>query len=83
MFQIRSINWRDHQDSLCIDAINTFFEYGIEQLNYHDKRWLLLSMVQAGRFIGCQYIFNEGVIAFKYTHSFNLKHILLLPTQMH
>ena len=68
---------------MCIDAINTFFEYGIEQLNYHDKRWLLLSMVQAGRFIDYQYIFNEGVIAFKYAHSFNLKHILLLPTQMH
>lgn len=40
-------------------------------------------MVQAGRPIGYQYIFTEGVIAFKYTHSFNLKHILLLPTQMH
>jgi len=83
MFQTRSINWCNHQDSLCIDAINTFFEYGIEQLNYHDKRWLLLSMVQAGRFIDYQYIFNEGVIAFKYAQSFNLKHILLLPTQMH
>ena len=83
MFQTRSINWCNHQDSLCIDAINTFFEYGIEQLNYHDKRWLLLSMAQAGISIGCQYIFNEGITAFKYTHSFNLKHILLLPTQMH
>ena len=83
MFQTRSINWCNHQDSLCIDAINTFFEYGIEQLNYHDKRWLLLSMVQAGRFIGFQYTTNEDVIEFKYTHSFNLKNILLLPTQMH
>lgn len=80
MCQTRSINWCNHQDSLCIDVINTFFEYGIEQLNYHDKGWLLLSMVQAGRFIACQYTTNEGVIAFKYTHPFNLKHILLLPT---
>jgi len=68
---------------LCIDAINTFFECGIEKLSYYDKRWLLLSMAQAGRFIGCQYTYNEGAIEFKHTHPFNLKHILLLPTQMY
>jgi len=40
-------------------------------------------MAQAGRFIGCQYTYNEGAIEFKHTHPFNLKHILLLPTQMY